>query len=139
MTKPMHSRFLGQWILDVDLCDYEQGEPPKSGSYRIEQKGDALVFHMSWVDAVDELNNMSFQGKPDGVPEPFDGGPLADALSITSPSEHRLDSFAFRDGEILMVATRRLSEDGLTMTIEQTVNLPDGTSPSNRSIYRKAN
>lgn len=92
---------------------------------------------MNWVDADGEAHEMSFRGKPDGIPVPFDGGPLADALCITANSERELTSSAYLDGVELMIAKRELSRDGMTMDIVQTVNLPDGTSPSNRSTYHR--
>jgi hypothetical protein len=137
LSDPIYHRFLGRWVLDAASCIYEQGEPPKAGSYHIEKKGEELVFHMNWIGADGEAHDMSFCGKPDGVPVPFDGGPLADALCITAKSERELNSTACRDGIELMVATRTLSDDGVAMEIVQTVNLPDGTSSSNRSTYHR--
>ena len=82
---------------------------------------------------------MTFRGVPDGKPVPFDAGPLADSLAIAAVSESRLDSAAYRAGVELMTAKRTLSDDGTAMTVVQTVHLPDGESPANTAVYRKAN
>ena len=129
--------FLGLWVLDVASCEYEQGEPPQSGTYEITQDGGTLTFRMSWIDADGESHDLSFSGKPDGVPVPFNGGPLADALSISMPADDRLDSTAFFEGQELMRASRILSADRSSLDILQSVKLPDGSTPSNRATYRR--
>lgn len=136
-NRPIYSRFIGVWVLDTEACVYEQGDPPQSGTYKIIEQQQELVFRMQWVDADGETHDMSFRGKPDGVPVPFNGGDLADALAITAASEDRLNSSAFLKGRELMVATRTLSADGAAMHITQSVRLPDGTEPTNRSTYRR--
>ena len=137
MSEPVYQRFLGDWTLDVATCEYEQGEPPQSGTYRIEASGDEVNIAMDWIDAEGESHHVSFRGRPDGSRMPFNGGPLADALAITAPSQKELNSAAFRDGVELMTATRTLSDDGVRMIIEQTVHLPDGTSPTNVGVYHR--
>lgn len=137
MTKPIYQGFLGSWVLDVETCDYEQGDPPKSAIYKIAEAGDELVFDMDWIDANDESHHASFQAPPDGTHLPFNGGELADTLSVTAVSEHQLNSSAYRGGIELMVAARSLSEDGSKMEVLQKVNLPDGTSPTNRSTFHR--
>ena len=130
-----HQHFLGKWILDTTSCEYEQGEPPKSGSYRIIEEGAELVFFMDWVDAEGESHSMSFRGVPDGRKAPFNGGELADALAIECPNEHELNSSAFRQGLELMTAKRYLTDNFQRMEIVQMVLLPDGTTPANRAFY----
>ena len=131
--------FLGLWVLDPDSCQYEQGDPPRSGSYRIEETPDGrLAFHMEWVDAEGEAHKASFTGKPDGRPEPFAGGELADAMSVTPVSARELNSAAYMKGRELMIASRQLDDTGGAMRLIQAVLLPDGTKPTNISIYVRA-
>ncbi len=137
MSEPIYERFLGKWILDVASCIYEQGDPPKSGTYEITKHGEKISFRMQWVDAENEAYDMTFSGVPDGEPTPFAGGDLADALSITAVSKDRLNTSAYMKGVELMIATRTLSEDGASMRITQTVRLPDGTEPTNTSTYHR--
>jgi len=137
MQRPPFQRFIGLWILDRETCDYEQGEPPRSGSYRIDEQDGQAVFEINWVDAQGQSHQMGFKGLPDGEPVRFEAGPLADSLSISAPSDDRLDSAAYRDGIELMTARRTLSADGNNMEIVQTVHLPDGQSPANTATYRR--
>jgi len=138
-TDPLWKGFLGLWILDPESCRYEQGEPPRSGSYRIEETDDGrLAFHMEWVDAAGEAHRASFTGTPDGKPEPFAGGDLADAMSVTPASPRELNSAAYMKGRELMIASRQLDETGQAMRLIQAVLLPSGEKPVNISIYVRA-
>ncbi|SNZ05129.1 hypothetical protein [Cohaesibacter gelatinilyticus] len=130
-------RFIGDWVLEVDRCHYEQGSPPRSGSYRIEREGEELVFHMKWVDVEGEIFNLSFRGIPDGEPRPYSGGELADHLSLDAPSPTKLNSSAYLKGVELMIATRTLVDGGKHMVLTQTIILPDGSKPTNSSRYRR--
>ncbi len=137
MTDPIYQKFLGMWVLDVESCVFEQGDPPTSGSIKILADGEELVFEMKWIALDGESHFASFRAKPDGGLIPFDGGGLADALSVTAVSDRELNSSAFRDGFELMSARRKLSADALKMHVVQTVRLPDGLTPSNHSVYHK--
>ena len=134
MAEKRHSRFIGRWALDPASCRYAQGEPPRSGTYTISEAGDLLVFDMAWTDSKGEAHTASFSGRPDGIAAPFDGGDLVDSFTITAESRSELNSSAAMKGETLMRATRTLIDDD-TMRIVQTVYLPDGTAPANRSVY----
>ena len=132
-----YDRFLGAWILVPESCDYQQSEPPRSGTYSIEETADGLRFDMSWVDDEGEAHTASFSAAADGKPAPFDGGDLADALSVTLVSSRELNSSAFWRGKERMVAQRQLDEGGNAMRVVQLVRLPDGTTLANTSVYRR--
>ncbi len=134
---PIYRAFLGSWVLVPESCDYEQSEPPKSGTHRISETSVGLRFDMSWVDAMGEEHSASFSGIPDGELRPFDGGELADALSITAASERDLRSSVFYRGTERMAAQYQLDDTGQAMRVTQLVRLPDGTAPINTGTYRK--
>lgn len=136
-SQPMYAGFLGTWILIPSSCDYEQGVPPASGTYRIDERDGRLEFTIDWTDAEGTAHHAEFSGAPDGRREPFDGGELADALSVTAVSARELTSSAYRDGAELMVAQRQLDDTGVAMRVTQLVRFPDGTHAANVSIYRK--
>ena len=138
MADQIFRKFLGTWALDPASCCYEQGPPPRSAIYHIAQEHDDIVFTMSWVDADGEEHKMSFRGPPDGRHVPFEGGQMADAMSIDAFSERELNTSAYLNRLELMVAERILSEDGATMEIRQRVMLADGTRPTNTSTYVRA-
>jgi len=134
----MYHNFLGLWRLVPECSNFEQGEAPVEGGYRIEETANgALKFHIEWTDIAGEDHHYSFSGKADGQPHTFPGGDLADSLSITAVNNTELNTAAyFKDCE-RMVVKRVLMDGGLYMDVHQTVRLPDGTEPSNFSRYIK--
>ena len=137
IEKKIHN-FLGLWELIPESCKFQQGETPLSGSYKIEYVDGRLVFTMHWTNKNNESNSVVFSGKPDGMRVPFNGGDLADEMSICAVSTRELNSYAYLKGKELMVAQRQLDDTGLAMRITQLVRLPDGTNISNESIYRRS-
>ena len=134
MSQLLHDRFLGEWALDPASCKYEQGDPPVSGRDIILEVDGNLVFDMAWTDKAGQSHTASFSGKPDGQPAPFDGTDLVDSFTITVENRSELSTAASLKGETLMQATRTLIDDD-TMRVVQTVYLPDGSAPSNQSVY----
>jgi hypothetical protein len=97
--------FLGTWVLMPETCVYEQGAPPRAGTYRIAAEGDALRFTIDWTAADGAAHHATFAGRPDGVAVPFAGGDAVDALAITLASPATC-STAFWRGQERMVAQR---------------------------------
>lgn len=134
----VYREFLGLWQLIPESCQYEQGDPPASGFYRIEENKDGtLEFTAQWVDAAGKSDSVSFSGFPDGTKMPFAAGELADSLAIEAVSARELNSYAYLDGKELMVAQRQLDASGNAMRVTQIVRLPNGESPGNVAIYRR--
>lgn len=133
-----YSDFLGLWQLIPESCQYEQGEPPRSGFYRIEENADGtLQFTAEWTDHEGKDQSVMFSGPPDGTKTPFAGGELADALAIEVVSPRELNSYAYFEGKELMVAQRQLDATGQAMRVTQVVRLPNGHNPGNVAIYRR--
>lgn len=134
---PIYAAFLGTWMLIPDSCDYQQGEPPSAGRYRIEERDGELGFRIEWTDAAGAEHEVSFSGTPDGEPRPFAGGDLADALSIEAASQRELNTAAYFRGAQRMVAQRQLDDTRMAMRVTQLVRFPDGSSLANLAVYRR--
>ncbi len=134
---PAHAGFLGTWLLMPETCIYEQGAPPRAGSYRIEDEGEALRFTIAWTAADGSTHEVTFAGRPDGVAVPFAGGDAVDAMSITLVSPRDLRSAAFWRGQERMVAQRQLDARGDAMRVTQVVRFADGTRAANVAVYRR--
>ncbi|WP_321500531.1 hypothetical protein [Breoghania sp.] len=130
--------FLGDWILDVDESDFEQGDPPQGGSCGISADGMRIVFKMVTIDSKGERIEAELKGVPDGRPKKMEESGLIDAMVLFVRDDGALVSEARRGGAALMTAVRKLSDDAATMTITQTVHLPDDTSVVDTTIYRRA-
>lgn len=131
----IYSGFLGRWRLDTEQSQYEQGAAPLSGELHIVEEDDGIAFHMTQTDADGETATLTFRGKPDGGRQPFNGGLLADEISVIAKSSDQLDTIAYRKGEALMTAERRLVSDGQRLNVTQTVKISDHEQPQNRQVF----
>jgi hypothetical protein len=135
---PLHAGFIGAWILIPESCNYEQGDPPLAGTYRMsEGEGGALDFEIGWTDSSGEEQVVRFSGVPDGEPAPMEGGEFADAMAVCAVSARELTTRAYWRGKERMVAQRQLDDSGGAMRVTQLVRFDDGTTLANTSIYRK--
>lgn len=147
---PLYAGFLGSWILDTSSCEFEQGDAPQAGSYHISEQAlpagtssakphaTSLLFRSQWIDSEGASQSAEFSGIPDGTPSPFNGGDLADTLSISVVSRRELNSAAFYKGNERMTVSRQLDDTGGALRLIQAVKLPNGEQPTNISIYRRA-
>ncbi|MEM5583710.1 MULTISPECIES: hypothetical protein [unclassified Roseibium] len=138
MNEDKLAPFLGTWILDSEESDFEQGDPPKSATLKIDDNFGMAVFTMNQVDADGEITNDTFEAMPDGPEVKLGKSGLVDAMRLVFQGDDKLVSEARRGGLTLMKAERELSDDGRTLTVTQTVHLVDVASFTNISVYRKA-
>ncbi|WP_417670200.1 hypothetical protein [Roseibium sp.] len=130
--------FLGTWILDPTESDFEQGDPPKSATLKIEDNFGMAIFTMNQVGADGEVTNDSFEALPDGPEVKLGKSGLVDAMRLVFESDRNLVSEARRGGLTIMKANRELSDDGTTLTVTQTVHVVDVASFTNVSVYKRA-
>ncbi|WP_209010945.1 hypothetical protein [Labrenzia sp. PHM005] len=138
MTEDKIAPFLGTWILDAAECDFEQGDPPKSATLKIEDNFGMAIFTMNQVSADGEVTNDSFEAMPDGPEVKLGKSGLVDAMRLVFQNDRNLVSEARRGGLTIMKAERELSDDGQTLTVTQTVHLVDVASFKNISVYHRA-
>ena len=129
--------FVGLWVLIPESCKFDQGAAPIKGSYKVQIVEECVSFTMNWTEKSGKDFCIEFSGVPNGKKVPFNGGALADEMSIIAVSKRELNSYAYLNGKELMVAQRQLDDTGMAMRITQVVRLPDGTNLSNVSIYRR--
>ena len=134
---PDYDQFLGTWRLLPDTCEYQQGDPPRAGTYVITEQQGLLHFKIAWTDAEGTAHEHEFSGPPNGQAEPFAGGDLADSLSIEVVSPRELNTTAFYQGRARMIAQRQLDETGGAMRLVQQIRFPDDTTLSNISVYSR--
>jgi len=111
------SAYLGKWQLLAELSHYDQGEPPESGTYLIEEKGGEIHFDIHWTAKGQDMN-VSFSAPPDGrqVPSDFPG---VDSFSVLHEDDHTLSGDALAGGRQISIAIRRVSNDGQLMSVLQ--------------------
>jgi len=131
--------FLGTWILDTDESEFEQGEPPKSATLKIEDHFGMARFTMNQVSETGEVTNDSFEAIPDGPEVKLGKSGLVDAMRLVFEGDRKLVSEARRGPLTIMKAERELSNDGTELVVTQTVHLVDVASYTNVSVYRRSN
>lgn len=135
---PKIDGFLGKWIMQPELSDYSEGEPPKSGAYEIVQDGDKLTFIMDWVDAAGEAKHLAYSEICDGQYHPYTDAPIADEICLTLKSDTVLESIAKLNGEVKLSAIRTLSANG-QLKVSMSAQTAAGKPFTHYSIYQKAN
>lgn len=130
--------FLGTWLLDLDDSEFDQSDLPRSGQCRIEEEFGLVTIRMMLVTAEGETVEGEMAAIPGGPGQRLSQSGLADRLLLFFEGDRTLTSEAKRGDEVLMTARRRLSEDGRTLEIEQSVNVPGQGEVVNTAIYRRA-
>ncbi len=128
--------FLGEWELVPELSLYENGEPPRSGTYRLSLDGDAIAASIDWVDAQGASETVAFGGPLDGSEVVLDTqGPAVLALERLDAAT--LDSVVRVAGQQVAWARRRASDDGQLLAVVQTGATPEGEPFRNFQVYRR--
>ncbi len=134
----IYAGFLGTWILQPHLSEYEQGDPPTAATYRITDVDGRIHFAIHQSDPDGSDHRVEFSGVADGKRVPFSGGELADELAIVAVSQRELNSYAYFQGKEVMVAQRQLDESGQAMRVIQLVRFQNGANVANTSLYLRA-
>lgn len=129
--------FLGTWILDPDESEFDQSDLPRAATCRIEEEFGLVTIRLQIVTASGETVTGEITGLPGGPGQRLGQSGLADRLTLFFEDARTLTSQATRDGAVLMSARRRLSADGTTLEIEQTVAVPGQGAVVNTGIYRR--
>ncbi len=137
--------YIGTWTLVPELCIYEEGQPPLSGTYRTSQSEGEVSISIDWEASDGSTHHIEFGAPNDGTRQPLStpGVASVDApgishLSITRVSPLILDSSAYAGADEVAYARRLASQDGLLLSTVQVGRRADGTSFRNFQVYRKA-
>ncbi len=129
--------FVGLWELDPSQSNYQVGDAPKSGTYRISKHEGGYLITMAWTDAQGRNREMAYEGTPDGIQYPLENSIIADGMSMTRVDEYTLDSATYKGRDQIAHARRELSEDGNVMTVTQSGKTPDGKDFANIAVYNR--
>lgn len=128
-------KYNGKWVLIPELCIYQSGEPPISGSYEIQTEDGFTQFQIEWKDKSGGENTIQFGGIANGEKCESDTPGISHVI-YQRVSNLILDSTAFNDEEILLYARRAASLDGKILAVSQ-VLYAKGTSSTNFQVYRR--
>lgn len=128
--------FLAGWQLFPEKCVYNNGIAPKSGTYKIEAAGNALVFTNNWVTVEGGAYNAVFTVIPDGAVHAFDNAALAASYTATFINSGLL-TLIFTDensNTVLQVTHEILGNGWLKVTQQQ---FEKDIAVTNTDVYHK--
>lgn len=131
---------LGTWVFVPEKSTYESGPAPKESKRQWIAKGDkvdTVQFLHDGENAEGKPFHTEFTVKYDGKPAPFVGGTLYDAVALQLKSPHVVEQTFTLQGKVTVRATRTISKDGKTMTIDSRGARKDGTLFKNILVYRR--
>lgn len=138
MSNERIAPFLGTWILDLDESEFDQSELPQAATCRLEEEFGLVSIRMSILSASGEEIGGEITGVPGAPGARLSESGLADRLLLYFEDEYTLTSEAKRGDLTLMTARRRLSDDGQSLEVEQSVVVPGQGPVINTGIYRRA-
>jgi hypothetical protein len=130
--------FLGSWQLFPEKGNYELGDRPKSGLYKIESsenKKEVTVSH-SWTTIENEGFSSQYKVIADGDMHPFDDRQFADAFQVELVDSITFELHFYRAGQVILHLVHEIMPNGyLRITLQGFKE--DGPSYANTEIYHK--
>ena len=128
--------FLAGWQLFPEKCVYNNGIAPKSGTYKIEAAGNALVFTNNWVTLDDTAYNAVFNIIADGAVHEFDNAAFAAHYTATFINSGLLEIiFTDINSKKILQVTHQIMGNGWLKVIQQ--QFENDTMVTNTDVYHK--
>ena len=129
--------FLASWQLFPERGVYAHGERPKSGTFRMEARGEhTLLLQTDWVTLENEAMGFSHTLQPDGEWHPFEGAPTAEEYRSWFPDGIGMETEFRRMGETCLKVSHRIMPDGYLRVTEEGRD-DNGEGYTNTSFYHK--
>jgi hypothetical protein len=129
--------FAGTWRLDARNCFYQDGDPPRSSTQRIDVRDGRVIFHVESVLSDGWDVSYVLSRIPDGVERRHSDPMVADTL-CTRIEGRVLETISRRGDLITRHTIRTLSEDGSMLSVLQIGVNVYGKPFRNRSLYYRA-
>lgn len=129
--------FAGTWRLDAGQSVYQDGDPPRSSTQRIDIREGRVIFHVESVLADGWDVSYVLSRIPDGVERRHSDPMVADTL-CTRIEGRVLETISRRGDLITRHTIRTLSEDGSILSVLQIGVNVYGKPFRNRSVYYRA-
>ena len=130
------NHFAGTWQLIPELCQYQDGQPPRDCTYAITTRDQDVTCTLSWTDEHEKAHDLSYGGPMDGTVIALKGNKLE--ASFTRIDAYRLDSSSYFDGRETAYAHRKVSQDHSLMVVLMVHHHKEDRSTRNFQIYRRS-
>ena len=130
--------FLASWQLFPERCDFESGNPPKSGNYKIEsiENGHALSVSINWVNLENEAFYTQYSIIPDDTERAFNNPELADTIQASIVNASTMVTIFRKSGQCILTVTHEILPNGYLKITQEGMN-PDNQPFKNIEIYHK--
>ncbi|MGZ3952626.1 MAG: DUF2452 domain-containing protein [Flavisolibacter sp.] len=130
--------FLGSWQLFPEKGNYEFGNRPKSGLYKIESsenKKEIAISH-NWTTIENQGFNSQYKVIADGDVHPFEDKQLADSCQVELIDSISFELHFYRGGQVILHIVHEIMPNGyLKITLQGFRE--DGSSYTNAEVYHK--
>src|SRR5688572_6514579 len=134
---PRSPSFAGTWALNVTKSTYRPGPGPQSAVLNVEYEGATRHSSLATVANDGEMVTSEYVATEDGKDYPIKGSPNADTISLRRVAPGTIERIDKRRGQVVMILTLRLSQDGRTMNITQQGVTASGDMVSNTMVYER--
>lgn len=130
--------FLASWQLFPEKCNYELGDRPKSGIYKVEsvEGSKSLIVSHNWVTLENQAFASTYTVNADGSLNEFSEHNLADKVQVNFVDSIQFEIHFYKNGEISLHIIHEIMPNGYLKITQQGVR-EDGTSYTNTEIYHK--
>jgi len=129
--------FTGTWKLNTAKSKFTGISMPKELTVTYAAQGSGWRYSAKGIGPTGEAINRSFTYVKDGEEIKTTGFADFDAIVLQNGNSEKSTATYKRQGKPVGTATRTLSADGKTMTINGEVTLPDGKKATMISVYGK--
>lgn len=130
--------FLASWQLFPEKGNYEYGERPKSGIYKVETVADTKELSIShnWVSLENQAFNSHYKIVADGDLNEMNNKDWADHAQVNFEDSISFEIHFYKNGQVILHIVHEIMPNGY-LKITQQGHRPDGTSYTNAEIYHK--
>ena len=126
---------IGTWKLNVAKSTFGSMAPPRSQTriYTATHKGTHVVIEEEAADG--KMTKTDVTITYDGKPHPVSGNPDFDSLSATRLDSYETKANLIRNGQVIGLLRRLVSEDRKTMIINTRIERANGNTETALSFY----
>jgi hypothetical protein len=138
MTTAKAYNFLYSWQLVPEKCDYQQGVPPKSSIYKMENNNgdECMTISLSWLTHDNQSFKTAYQLIPDGEVHPFEHAEVASSIKGEFIGSHTFKIKAIKEDKLVWEVTKEIQSNGY-MKLTQVGIDEEGKEYTNIQYYHK--
>ncbi len=137
LTAQAADPIVGTWKLNVAKSTYSPGPAPKSITAKIEAAGDGEKLTADGVRGDDKPIRLEYTAQYDGKDNPITGSPTADTVSLKRLDANTTERTEKKGGKVTQTVTRKVSDDGKTMTVTYKGTDAKGQPINNVGVFEK--